>query len=180
MARNATWTNDDGLVVGFGTRDSKNDAGATVEVESNVGLFQMILDYDNLPPASGTAPSTKSVPVPANSVITNVELQVLTPASGSGTSTIDIGFIDSTGAEIDVNGLYAALTASGDLNTTGAVVHGSGALVDASVGSSDAYISVRGDTADLTAGQLRLTMQYYLPMPDTDPTDPISGIVGSL
>ena len=73
MSRTNSWTNDDGLFVGFGARDSFNENGATVRTEGNVEIFSMILDFaqvpDVLPAAAPTAPSTKSIPIPAGSLV---------------------------------------------------------------------------------------------------------------
>lgn len=178
MARANTWTNNDGLVVGFGARDSKNDAGATVRTQGNVEVLQMILDYDNLPAAAGTAPSSKSIPVPANAVIKSAHLHTTSDWATADSATLDIGFVNSAGTEIDQDGIDAAIADSA--LDTGDTVVCDGALVGADVGTSDAYISCEVNTGSFTSGQSTLTIEYIRNIPDTDPTDPITSIVGSL
>lgn len=178
MARASTWTNADGLVVGFGARDSKNDAGATVRTQGNVEIFQMVLDYDNLPAAAGTAPSSKSIPIPAGSVIKSAHLQATADWATADSATLDIGFVNAAGTEIDQDGIDAAI-ADTALDTGDTVVC-DGALIGNDVGSADAYISCEVDTGTFTSGSAVLTIEYIKPMPDTDPTDPITSIVGSL
>lgn len=178
MARSATWTNADGLVVGFGARDSKNDNGATVRTQGNVEIFEMILDYDNLPAAAGTAPSSKSIPIPASSVITRAYSQVTEDWATADSATLDIGFVNSAGTAISQDGIDAAV-AAGALDLGDTVVH-DGALIGVDVGTADAYISCEVNTGTFTTGQSILTIEYIKPMPDTDPTDPITTIVGSL
>lgn len=177
MSRNATWTNDDGLVVGFGARDSINPNAATVRTEGNVCIMQFPLHYEDtleigtdVPGASG-----KNIPVPANSVIKRGQFQV-TEAYVGGTN-IDFGFMNAAGTAIDDDGLdVAVLTAALTLD---AVIDFDGALIGASVGSADAYFGVV-TTGTYTAGSGIVTIEYILPMPDADATDPITSIVGSL
>lgn len=181
MARQATWTNSDGLVVGFGPRDSKNNAGATVRTMGNEEQFSMILDYDTLPAAAGTAPSSKSIPLPANSMIHEATLRVIVAFTSGGATTLDIGLVNSAGTAIDQDGIDAAIAKTA-IDAIGEVVQCDGALVNgtATVGTSDAYISCNVGTGPYTAGQAELTVRYSRPLADTTPTDPISGIVGSL
>lgn len=178
MARQNTWTNSDGLVVGFGTRDSKNDAGATVETKGNLEVMQVVLDYDNLPPAAGTAPSAKSIPVPANAQIMSAHLFVREDFATSDSATLDIGFVNSAGTEIDQDGIDAAI-AAGALDTGDTVVC-DGALIGADVGTADAYLSCEVNTGTFTTGSAVLTIEYIRQLPDTDAADPITTIVGSL
>ena len=176
MARGNVWTNSDGLDVGFGIRDSKNPNAATVRTEGNVEVLQFALSYDQMP-ASGTAPSSKSIPIPANSSILRGNFRV-TEAWVGGTN-IDFGTMNSAGTAIDDDGFdVAVLTAALTLN---AVIDFDGALMtgDASVGTADAYFATVV-TGTYTAGQGVVTIEYLRPMPDADALDPITTIVGSL
>lgn len=176
MARENTWTNNDGLDVGFGTRDSSNENAATVRTEGNIEVLQFPLNYDNMP-ASGTAPSSKSIPVPANASILRGNFRV-TEAWVGGTN-IDFGTMTSAGVAIDDDGYDAAVaTAALTLN---AVIDFDGALMtgDASVGTADAYFGTVV-TGTYTAGKGVVTIEYLKPMPDSDATDPITTIVGTL
>lgn len=178
MSRGATWTNSDGLVVGFGTRDSKNNTGATVRTQGNVEIMQVILDYDNLPAAAGTAPSSKSIPVPANAVIKSAYLQTITDWATADSATLDIGFVNSAGTEIDQDGIDAAIAAAA--LDTGDTVVCDGALIGVDVGTSDAYLSCEVNTGSFTTGQSQLTIEYIKGPDSTTPADPITSIVGSL
>ena len=181
MARANTWTNNDGLSVGFGPLDSKNPNAATVRTMGNVEELVLVFDWDAPPVQAGTAPSTKSIALPANSVIIEGHFRVDTAITMSGTSpTLAFGVVNSAGTAIDANGLMTG-TAPGSLGA-GAVITLNGALVGASVGSADAYISMElgGTNPALTAGDGVLVIAYQKPMPDATPTDPITSIVGSL
>ena len=181
MARSASWTNPDGLFVGFGARDSKNDNGATVRTEGNVEIFSMILDFDTLPAAAGTAPLSKSIPIPANSFIHSASLRVILAFTAAGAATLDIGFKETDGTDIDLDAIDSVIAIT-VIDAIGDVVQCNGAFVNGLVttGLLDSYISTVVSTGPFTAGQAELTIEYSRPLPDTDPTDPISGIVGAL
>lgn len=175
MSRNSEWTNADGLVVGFGARDSKNPNAATVRTQGNVCIMQFPFDYDTTLEIGTDVPSSKSIPVPAGSTIKRAQLAVDTAFVGG--TNIDFGFMNAAGTAIDDDGLDAAVATAA--LTAGAVITMDGALIGASVGAADAYFGVV-TTGTYTAGDGVITIEYILPMPDSTPTDPISGIVGSL
>jgi hypothetical protein len=165
MSRASTWTNSDGLVVGFGARDSKNPNAATVRTEGNIEVLQFALNYDDMP-AIGTAPSSKSIPIPANSSILRGNFRVTTAWTGG--TNIDFGTMNSAGTAIDDDGFdVAVLTAALTLN---AVIDFDGALMtgDASVGTADAYFGTVV-TGTYTAGAGVVTIEYLRPMPDATP-----------
>ena len=72
MTRNAIWLNNDGLTVGFGTRDSVYPFAGTVKTEGNREQITLVLDYRNMPTtdnvrfynATNTEPFSKSVRIP--------------------------------------------------------------------------------------------------------------------
>jgi hypothetical protein len=179
MARNATWTNSDGLVVGFGTRDSKNDSGSTVETKGNVEIFQMVLDFDNLPTAVGTAPNTKSIPIPAGAVINDAVLQVLTAFDAAGSATLTIGLKELDGTAIDADGIDAAIALTA-IDADGDTIQCDGALVGTDIGTADGYIAVAVGTGPYTAGQAVLTIEYTRQLDSSTAADPITTIQGSL
>lgn len=181
MARSETWTNSDGLDVGFGARDSLNDNGATVRTQGNVEIFAMELDWDNLPAAAGTAPSSKSIPVPAGSTIHRATFTVTEVFASGGATTLTIGLKEADGSVIDADGIDAAIAKTA-IDAVGDVVQCDGALVGGvlTVGAADAYIATSVATGPYTAGKGELVIEYSKPMPDSDATDPITTIVGSL
>jgi len=188
MARAATWTNSDGLEVGFGQHTSVYDKAGTVRTQGNQCMMVMEINAADMPTASGTARSAKDMYIPAGSYITKATLNVLTTfADADANPTMTIGLVDSAGSAIDIDGLFAGLTeASGQL-TAPQVVEGDvatygGALVNGTdhIGTSNGYITAALDTGAWDAGLAQLTVWYLLPTPDSTPTDPISGTVGSL
>jgi len=181
MARGNTWTNSDGLVVGFGTRDSKNPNAGTVRTMGNEEELVVVFDWDNPPVAAGTAPSVKSIQLPADAVILEGHFRVDTAVTMSGTSpTLAFGVVQADGTAIDADGLITAKAPAA--MGANAVIALDGALVGTTVGSADAYVSIElgGTSPVLTAGDGVLVIKYQKPMPDSTPLDPITTIQGSL
>jgi hypothetical protein len=174
MAKASTWTNADGLRVGFGARDSKNAAAATVQTEGNICVMQFPFDYDVVE-TIGTAPSSTSIPIPANATIMRGNIRVTTAFAG-GTS-INFGTMDSAGTAIDADGLDAAVAVA-DMDAVGDVVTFDGAQIGKRI-ASDAYFGIQY-TGTYTAGRGVVTIEYLKGMEDSLPTEPITGIVGSL
>ena len=177
MARGATWTNFDGLSVGFGTLDSKNPNGAMVRTQGNVNIMQFPFSYDASNYEIGTdTPSTKSVPIPANSTILRGQLQVTTAFAGG--TNYDFGLMEADGTEIDDDGLDAAV-ALADIDAVNDIITFDGGLIGANVGTADAYFGVV-TTGTFTAGEGIVTVEYVLEMADSLPTDPIYTAQGSI
>ncbi len=173
MARANSWTNSDGLFVGFGTRDSSNQNAATVRTMGNVEIMQFPLNFDNMP-ASGTAPSSKSILIPRHSTMTAGNFRV--SEAWAGGTNIDFGTMDSAGVAIDDDGFdVAVLTAALTLD---AVIDFNGALmndIDTSIGVVDTYFATLV-TGTFTAGKGIVTLEYIRPMPDSDARDPLGAI----
>lgn len=181
MARASTWTNSDGLEVGYGQRDSFNTESATIRTMGNEEILQVYLKYDDLPTAATNAASVKNVPIPANSVITNADLYILDAFESGGATTLSIGLKRLDGTDIDADGIDATIAKTA-IDADGDVVQCDGALVGGvvSIGAYDGYISTVVATGPYTAGEAVLTIRYTRPMPDPMPAEPITTIVGSL
>lgn len=161
MARGNTWTNNDGLQVGFGTRDTNNFEGASIRTTGRVNQLVIELGFGNFPTSAGTAPSSKEFKIPAGSLIQSSSL-VVSSAFVGGTS-IGIGLKNSAGTDIDADGIDAAI-ATAVVNAVGKVVQNDGALVGGvlTVGTADAYLS-SVIVGTYTAGRGTLTIEYVLP-----------------
>ncbi len=178
MSRGGQWgtttgLNEDGLFVGYGTRTSDNENAATVRTMGNVEILQFPLNWDSLP-ASGTAPSVKSVSIPRHSTMVAGNFRV-SEAFLSGTN-IDFGTMNSAGTAIDDDGFDGAVTAAA--MALNAVIDFNGALmndIDVSIGTVDAFFATVV-TGTFTAGKGIVTLEYIRPMPDSDARDPLGAI----
>jgi len=170
MARAATWTNSDGLVVGFGTHTE--DYNVTVKVGGSganatykfhlvgTGLVNTYAAVDT-PPQSAT--------IPRGSYIKSAHLLVTEVFTGSS-STLDIGtWTKGKATEVvdDAAGIDAAIALTA-IDALGDVVVCDGALVGALVpvgrtGDFDCVIAPSWNTAAFTAGKAILTLEVLLP-----------------
>lgn len=172
MSRNATWTNEDGLVVGFGALTSSNaNAGSIKGYTGNIEVLQMNLDWNNLPTDSG-ARSKKDIAIPAGAVIVRADLNVETAFTSGGLTTLDIGLCNAAGTAIDADGIDAVIAKAALAANTNIVCNG--AMIGTNVGTADAYVTTTTASGPWTAGDATLTIQYIRKSPDSTPTEPIT------
>ena len=158
MARNAYWTNQDGLVVGFGTRTITKNAGA--KIAKGGAVEQMVVEVDLATLADAVATTDDAVVmgahIPAGALLQSATLIVDVAAVGAS-AVLDIGTYDLDGAEIDDDGIDAAV-ATASL-TAGAVIACDGALVG-TVLAANSRIGLSYDTAAFTAGTATLVVEF--------------------
>jgi hypothetical protein len=151
MTRATTWTNSDGLVVGFGRNYAERQADGVVKTEGTSKEAVLQFTYQS------TAPT---ISIPAGSVIEDAYLKVGDAWVGGtdvqvGDGTDPDGFISST------QGATANLTAGALIRAGGAY-----AIGDASTNRGLAKVYAAADTLDVaftgtfTAGTATLTVRY--------------------
>ena len=177
MARGNTWTNSDGLIVGFGTH-SEDDAVAGVYQGSNgeVTVVQEItlLGLPDTFAATNVLPQAHRIP--RGSVIKNAYLQTVVAPTGAS-ATLDIGLWGvglATEVVDDADGLVAAATVAemgvagegiqldGDLVADAATAASTVATAGAT-SNSDTVIAASYETAAFTAGKVKLHLTYIPP-----------------
>lgn len=197
MTRKNVWLNNDGLLVGYGSRSSTSAFAGTVRTTGNEEVITMILDHSDMPTtdntqfynATDTEPFQKACKIPANAIITEAKLVVHEVfACAGGNPTMTIGLMASDGTVIDADGIYAGLTEASSQLVANWVLDGDaatygGALVNgtASIGASDGYIYAAGvttapasTTTTWDTGKATLTVKYIRQIPDDEPTAPHS------
>lgn len=131
--------------------------GKEPSYESTRGAVRELVfhfDYANLPTNNNNGDALVQV-IPANSLILNARLGVLTAAAG-GTS-YDIGLVQKDGTAVDADGLVAA-AATASLGA-GKWVVGAGALIGAPSATVDTQVKVTA-TGTFTAGKYKLVVTY--------------------
>ncbi len=177
MTTTEVWSNDDGLVVKFGTERSKSPRAGEVRTAGPVHVLTMDFDFNDVERALGAGFDLDSdggadfdsfsgmqAFIPANSLVTRATLFALTDwADSSGTMNIDIGTYQKDGTSIGTTDIDAAiLEAALD---AGDLVECNGALVGAALGANDAYIGIiESNSATLSAGTARLVIEYIPPL----------------
>lgn len=174
MSRAATWTNSDGLVVGFGTHSADNDVAGAEGGRGRIKTMTVEIVGTDLvnTPTDATFPP-QAAQIKRGSRILRAHLTATTAWTGTGTLNIgtwgrgtlatpvldDIDGIDQT---IDID---SALAAVGDtVACNGALVNG--AVTVGETSNSDCIISYQWATAVPTAGVAELTIEYIEPIYD--------------
>lgn len=177
MARANTATLD-GLVVGYGTRDSHNVEDSVVHTMGRIKQVEVRIDHStHVDLATGTAPTTKSFGLPAGSMITGGRLVVL--ETFTDLTSIIVGTKGSDGVTEDDNGLLttvvlADLTVGESLVLDGAQVQEE-ADADVVVTDEVLYVSLDVTGTAPTAGEAVLVFEYQEPVPSSTPPAVIVG-----
>mgnify|MGYP003641054714 CR=1 FL=1 len=136
MTRQTTWTNADGLVVGFGPNYPERNVAGVIETDGVVKEARLAITYQS---------SGATVALPAGSVVMDVVVSVGTAWIGG--TKVEIG--DGT----DVDGWVSATQGATSNLTVGATLRAGGAYA---VGASDGTAKALGkvyaaaDTIDVT------------------------------
>lgn len=159
--RKATWTNADGLVVGFGTNKSAI-TGGVAKTFGAVKQGSTTFDYKDV-----NANSAINVPVPAGARIVDVRLRVIDAWAGAANALIvgdgnnTAGFITTTA------GAVAALVEGASIGPDG--VYSYDDTVDGDVTAAELKAYAAADTIDVdsadtdwTAGSAELVVTYLL------------------
>lgn len=172
MARGQTWSNQDGLVVGFGTHTEDNDVAAKASAMGREVLTVEINGVDLSDTYSATDFKPQDVIIPRGSRIIRASFQVLLAFTSGGAATLDVGtFTKGLATDVvdDADGLVAdmsiaELTSIGEVHILdGALVGASGQTAVGATGLGDVVIAPSYETAVFTAGRGILTVEYQIP-----------------
>ena len=159
MTRKSTWTNADGLIVGFGPNTPELTGNATGEDMESSKSALVKFSWKDL-----NAGSAINVPVPAGSRILDVRLVVDVGFTSTGTNTITVG--DGN----DADGFITATAATTiTMASAGAVINNDGvyAFGATDTGAAEIKLYSSADTIDVasamtdwTAGSASLMVTY--------------------
>lgn len=171
MARQATWTNNDGLVVGFGRHTEDNNVAAVTSDRSGRKTMRMKVDLTTLPDTFAAANRTpQAAVIRRGSVIHEATIRVITAATSGGAPTLDIGLWGTNDVVDDADGIDAAIALTA-IDAVGEVVQCDGAVVNGVVSAgatanSDVVIAPSYNTAVYTAGEIEIEVVYTEPAYD--------------
>jgi hypothetical protein len=175
MARAGTATLD-GLVVGYGTRDTINPEQALVHTLGRIRHLQVEIDALNyLQFATSTAPASvkKNLEIPTGAVIQSSQFIIKT--GFNLLTSVNIGTKNSAGTTIVAAGLHSAVVLA-SINTAGQTDEGAGSQVNGTALASAAYISFDVTGSAPTAGHGILIVRYLEPMPSQTPPAVLVGV----
>lgn len=165
------WLNNDGLLWKYGTAEATKQITGEYNVLGPRHMVEVTVDLDSLPTvASGDEQiQSDSVTIPNGAFIEEVEVLVTEETAGTN-ANLDLGLVDQDrSTEIDFNGLLAAADAFNggtDLGTITRYTVGTtevGALVGTKL-TNTGLITASAETADFTAGVLKVRVFYYMPL----------------
>jgi hypothetical protein len=144
MTRKSTWSNADGLIVGFGPNTPELTGNATCEDVQSSKAAAVKFSWRDL-----NAGSTINVPVPAGSRILDVRLVVDVAFTSTGTNTITVG--DGS----DADGFITATAADTTTLVANAVINNDGvyAFGATDTGAAEIKLYAAADTIDLASAQ---------------------------
>ena len=151
-----SWTNADGLYIGYGARDTVNVEAGSIHTKGRVRQLEVEIYATEGGDGTTTAKDSR---IPLGAVVTGATLYV-SEAFADGTS-VSVGTTQDGGANTaDPDSLVAAtLTAA---LTEGAVVAGAGDLIDAMVETYPVVVTTTV-TGAFTAGHATVVIEYIQP-----------------
>lgn len=179
MSRGSTWTNKDGLVVGFGTHSEDNDVSAVAKGTNGVTTIMAEYTLSDLPDTfAATNVNPQDHRIPRGSGIMSAYIQTLVaPVSSGSNATLDVGLwgVGLATEVVDVaDGLVADATHA-ELGGIGEVIQLDGPYIAdaataastvATVGAtsnSDCVLAPSYETTAFTAGKIRIIVNYLAP-----------------
>lgn len=153
--RDSIWKNEDGLEVGFGSRDSRNLEAGTIETKGQRRQIEQEIYFD----ADSTEASVRSAVIPAGATILGSHLNVREAFLG-GTS-VSVGVIGTDGDAAVVEGLVDATAGAVANLTKDASIEGAGASVG-TVAETPLNITY-ALTGTFTEGHGSVFVEYIMP-----------------
>lgn len=150
------WTNEDGLLVRFGTEKGAVRNDGVQHVVKEVFIYN-VADATALADTDTAAPTADEAYLPAGTIILNAYFVVDTAFTSGGSAVLDIGLKEADGTNIDDDGIDAAVAVASLTENAG--IQSDGALVGTKL-ANDSYFMFTYDTAAFTAGAGRLVVEY--------------------
>lgn len=177
MPREKTWTNPDGLVVGFGTHTTDNIVPGVTTDKGGFKIAKMLIDATTLEDVGSVTAASffpQSIRIKRGAIIKRATLEAQVAAVSAGGGTLTVGtYKAQTPATVDDQDGIDATVAVAALNAIGKIVICDGALVNGTVAAgatadADVEIVATRATAAFTAGKFLLTVEYEEPAHGND------------
>ena len=164
----ATWMNNDGLYLKYGTTKAVPNTGGDYVSYGNNREAEFTLNLTNL--GSTSAIQNDTFFFPANTFIEEVQIVAETPATSGGSATLSVGLYKSDrSTALSETALVSALALTaidgqGEKTVLTLGSTGAGAYVGTNTGTDTGgyYISAKYGTAAFTAGVIKLRVKYHM------------------
>jgi hypothetical protein len=167
MTRKSTWTNSDGLVVGFGANFPERQEGGVVKSFGSVQEAVLNITYESTLGEAGA-----SIRLPKNAVVLEATLEVTTAWASADSGTLAVGHDEADTADTDAFFLPATLTAAA-LTPAGKTFYGDGvyfkdtnaqklpvAITDSFDDATKGAVVFFTKANNFTAGAAKLVLRY--------------------
>lgn len=151
-----TWTNEDGLLVRFGTARSEVAEDGVALADEHLFVLD-VADATLLADADTAAEAGDRPFIPAGAVIKDAYFEVTEAFTSGGSAVLDLGTKEADGSTIDDDGFDAAIAVAA--LTADSVTISDGALIGTKV-TVDSFPTATYDTAAFTAGAGKLVVKY--------------------
>ena len=168
MTRASTWSNSDGLVVGFGPNYPERQSGGEVKTEGNMREAILDITYQSTLGEAGA-----SIRLPTNAVVMSATFEVTTAFASGDSGTLSVGHDEADTADVDAFFLAATL-ANAALTPAGKTFYGDGVyfkdtnaqklpvpITDSFDDATKGAIVFFTKANNFTAGAGRLIVRYF-------------------
>lgn len=149
MARQNTWKNEDGLLVGFGTRDTINADAGEVHTKGLIKELKCDINFADM----DAEVTQKMMEIPEGAGVMSAVLI----CNEAFDQAIEIGTYQADGTVVDKDDLFTTAA-----HAKGAVVIGTGALIGTIAVTENSYIKAVGTASAPTTGRGQLVVQYVI------------------
>ena len=160
-----TWTNNDGLVVQFGTDKALRNLSGSPAQAGEYKVLEALIDYSRLPTVAagrtGLEVANRTF-IPAGALLVSATLKTITAFdSTNDDGTLTIGLQKENGDVYDEDGIDVAIAQSA-IDAVGETVTCDGALVG-TILAYNSYLTTTVGTHAFTAGKAHLVIKYFVP-----------------
>lgn len=153
--RNEYWVNADGLRVGFGTANTRNELAGGVETKGRVRQMEMKIFFDK----DVTDADVRNAVIPAGAIVLSAKT-IVREAFVGGTA-VTVGTVTTDGVTSDADALITATAGAVANLTANAVIEADGAL--AGEATASAVNLTYATTGSFTAGEAVVLVEYVMP-----------------
>lgn len=168
------WLNADGLFIRYGADEVKVQRGGEYNrIADGRHMVSVVIALASLPTAASGNEQivAEGVTIPNGAFVDLIRVTVLKePVSAANAANLDFGLVDQDRTtEIDFNGFLAAADAFESGTDLGRVTEytlgttEAGALVGTKI-TNTGLLTASADTADWTAGVIKVDVEYYIPL----------------
>jgi len=160
--RGSSWTNPDGLVVGFGTQRPVIEGDESKSYSGKGGLKTAVTSFTWRDVNANNANGAINIPIPAGSKVVEVKLVVDVAFAGAGNALIVGDGVTTNGFINTTAGAVASLTAGAVIAANGVYAFGATdtGAAELKLYSSADTIDVGSADTDWTAGSASLFVTY--------------------